>query len=534
VLAALQEVSSRPLVLRQVPIRDGEEIIGCVDLVSERAYRYQPGSPSEIVKMPATVADREAQARQDLLESLADFDDSLLEQLLEEAIPPSDEIYKHLTDNLQHDRIVPVFIGAADRSAGVRRLMKALRHETPEPAATAERLGLSDDGVVATVFKTFHMAHSGKQSIVRVWSGELNDGMALNGTRAAGLSRLNGPEQEKVAAVHAGEVAAVGRLENVHTGDLLGEGGSPGTRMPGWPAPLVPLFAFAIEPENRQDEVKLSGALTRIVEEDPSYTMEHNQDTRDFLLWGQGEIHLRVALERLQNRNKLPVLTRPPQVAYKESIRGSVSQHARHKKQSGGHGQFGDVHIDIKPQPRGAGFAFDETIHGGAVPRQYIPAVEKGVRDYLQRGPLGFPVVDVAVTLTDGQYHSVDSSDQAFQSAARAAMNEGMPHCRPVLLEPIHAVTVCAPLAHASKVHGLIGGRRGQILGFEAREGWPGWEQVSAQIPESELHDFIVELRSLTQGVGTFTRSFDHLQELTGRGADEVVAARRQHLGHTG
>ena len=220
------------------------------------------------------------------------------------------------------------------------------------------------------------------------------------------------------------------------------------------------------------------------------------------------------------------MVSQRPQVPYKETIRGSVSQHARHKKQSGGHGEFGDVHIDIKPLPRGSGFVFTDTITGGVVPKQYIPAVEAGVREYLTRGPLGFPVVDIAVTLTDGQYHTVDSSDMAFRKAAQLGMREGMPKCQPVLLEPIFNVKIAIPSEFTSRIQRLVSGRRGQILGFEAKAGWTGWDEVSVLLPQAEMHGLIIELRSATLGVGTFEWRFDHLQELSGKLADDVVANR--------
>lgn len=285
----------------------------------------------------------------------------------------------------------------------------------------------------------------------------------------------------------------------------------------------MPLFALAVKAARREDEVKLGTSIGKLVEEDPSLSLDHNQDTREVLLWGQGEMHLKVAIDKLQSKFGLGVSSHRPNVAYKETIRKPVSQHARHKKQSGGHGQFGDVHIDIKPLPRGTGFEFSDTVVGGRVPKQYIPAVQTGVKDYLNRGPLGFPVVDVAVTLTDGQYHSVDSSDQAFKTAGAIAMREGMPKCDPVLLEPIYKVVISVPSAFTSNVQGLISGRRGQIMAFDAKPGWKGWDDVHAMLPQSELQDLIIELRSLTQGAGTFEYEFDHLQELTGRVADQIV-----------
>ncbi len=522
VLSALQEASDRPLVLRQVPIRDGEAITGYVDLASERAYQYHAGQESDRIDLPEAVAAREAEARQELLESLADFDDDLLEKLLEEVEPPVGEIYRHLTDTAQNDKIVPVFIGSAENDFGIRRLLKALRHETAGPEAAALRCEVEPDGAAATVFKSLYLPHTGKLSIARIWNGSLSDGQTLNGERVSGFSKLLGQKMEKSGPAGIGAVVGLGRLEATQTGDLLTEAGERG-RTPAWPDPALPLFSLAVEASRREDEVKLGTSISKLAEEDPSLRLEHNADTREVLLWGQGEMHLKVALDKLESKFGLSVTSRRPGVAYKETIRKAVSQHARHKKQSGGHGQFGDVHIDIKPLGRGEGFQFSDTIVGGRVPKQYIPAVETGVKDYLSRGPLGFPVVDVAVTLTDGQYHSVDSSDQAFKTAGALAMREGMPKCDPVLLEPIYKVTVSLPSAFTSNVQGLISGRRGQIMGFDAKPGWKGWDEVHAMLPQSELQDLVIELRSLTQGTGTFDYSFDHLQELTGRVADQIV-----------
>ncbi|MEQ8805998.1 MAG: elongation factor G, partial [Rhodospirillales bacterium] len=270
------------------------------------------------------------------------------------------------------------------------------------------------------------------------------------------------------------------------------------------------------------------GALAKIIEEDPSISHEHNPDTGEMLLWGQGEMHLMITLDRMKGKFHIDVDSERPQVPYKETIRKPTSQHARHKKQSGGHGEFGDVHLDIKPLARGGGFTFGDTISGGVVPKQYIPAVEAGVREYLARGPLGFPVVDLSVTLTDGQYHNVDSSDMAFRKAAQQAMREGMPNCQPVLLEPICKVVISMPSEFTSRMQRLVSGRRGQIMGFDAKPGWAGWDAVQVQLPQSEMHDLVIELRSMTMGVGTFEWEFDHLQELMGKEADQVVAQRAQ------
>ena len=524
-LEALQVHSKRPLLLREVPIRDDDKIIGHVDLVSERAFQWTPGNPSELIEIPGAVRDREQEARTDLLESLADFDDTLLENLLEDVIPSSEEIYASLSNDLKNGFIVPVFFGSAEQDNGVRRLLKALRHECPEVATAAERLGIdADGGTLAQVFKTVHAGHAGKLSFARVWRGEVSDGMTLNGERVSGLHHAFGQKHDKVSKAGTGEIVALGRMDGIETGATLTESGN--GAIADWPEARKPLFSLAIHAEHRDDEVKLSGALAKLADEDPSLSYGPNSDTNEFLLWGQGEMHLLVTIDRLKNKYGLGVTSGRPQVPYKETIRKPVSQHARHKKQSGGHGEFGDVHLDIKPLPRGSGFEFGQKITGGVVPKQYIPAVETGVKEFMVRGPLGFPVVDIAVTLTDGQHHAVDSSEMAFKKAAAQAMREGMPNCKPVLLEPIYKVDLVLPNEFTSKVQRLVSGRRGQILGFDAKPGWDGWDEVTVQLPQSEMHDLIIELRSMTLGVGTFEWEFDHLQELSGKDADDVVSKR--------
>ena len=528
-LEALQVFSDRPLMLREIPIREDDKIIGHVDLVSERAFQWTPGKPSDLIEIPGDVKDREQEARTELLESLADFDDKLLENLLDDVIPTTEEIYASLTEDLRQSLIVPVFFGSAENDNGVRRLLKALRHECPEVAATAERLGINGTGgTLAQVFKTVHAGHAGKLSFARVWRGEVKDGMTLNGERVSGLHSALGQKHEKLSQAVAGQVAALGRMEKVVTGAALSESGDDTAAE--WPEPRKPLFSLSIHAEHREDEVKLSGALAKLAEEDPSFSYEPNQETHELLLWGQGEMHLLVSIDRLKNKYHLGVTSGRPQVPYKETIRKTISQHARHKKQSGGHGEFGDVHLDIKPLPRGSGFEYKNTITGGAVPRQYIPAVENGVKEFMVRGPLGFPVVDISVTLTDGQFHAVDSSDLAFKKAAGQAMREGMPKANPVLLEPIFQVEIVLPNEFTSKIQRLVASRRGQILGFDAKPGWEGWDEVSVQLPQSEMHDLIIELRSMTRGVGSFEFEFDHLQELSGKDADAVVSQRKAAL----
>jgi elongation factor G len=384
---------------------------------------------------------------------------------------------------------------------------------------------------VLQVLKTLHTTHGGKISVARLLSGSVGDGVELVGPegsvgRVSGVFRFMGQQATKRDAAQEGETIGLGKLDGASTGMTLGAGREAPEQIADIAQP-EPVLAMAVTSSERKDEVKLSAALTKAKEEDPSLRVIHSQDTGETLLEGQGEMHLRVTLERLTGKYGIAIRTQQPTVPYKETIRGSTSIRGRHKKQSGGHGQFGDVVIEIKPLPRGAGFEFTNSITGGVVPRNYIPSVEEGVAEYLSRGPLGFPVVDIAVQLTDGSYHTVDSSDMAFRTAAQIAMREGMVQCKPVLLEPILKVEIAVPSDATARVNGIVSQRRGQLLGFDARPGWKGWDVVEAMIPESEIRDLIVELRSATSGVGTFRSRFDHLAELTGRLADQVVEKAR-------
>ncbi|GAB4543744.1 MAG: elongation factor G [Pleurocapsa sp.] len=526
ILQALKEVSSRPLVPQQYPIQQGEDCIGYIDLITEQAYHYHSGNSADPVPLPERLADLEAEARREMLETLADFDDHLLEELIEEIEPPQEEILRDLKQDLSADLIVPVFFGIAEEDYGVRPLLDALAKEAPDPSITAQRRGLNaqnEGDTLVQVLKTYFTPQGGKLSLVRVWQGQLTDGMVLNGERAGGLYRLMGQQQTPVNQADVGEIVAIGRLETAQTGDTLSNSSKSVEPLPK-AEDVEPVYALAIAPENRKDEVKLSQALNKLLEEDPSLYWEQHGDTREVILWGQGEIHLRVALDRLRRKYNLPMTTHLPQVAYKETIRSATNSHGRYKHQSGGHGAFGDVYLDIKPLSRGEGFHFHQTIVGGVVPKQYIPGVETGVREYLKQGPLGFPVVDVDVTLTDGSHHSVDSSEQAFKQAARIAMTDGMSKCNPVLLEPVLSITVSAPAEFTSKTLQLITGRRGQILGYESVSGWKGWDSVSGYLPQAEMHNFIIELRSLTLGVGFFHWKYDHLQEVPDKIANDILA----------
>jgi elongation factor G len=523
-LAALQAYSTRPLVLRQAPIREGDVVAGYVDVVSERAYRYRKGEPSELVKLPTHMRDRKTEALGSLVEVLADHDDGLLEKILEDVKPSSDEIYRQLHQDQVSGAIVEVLFGSADRGNGVRRLWKALRHDTPDPAQAARARGLAEEGEpLVQIFKTIYAAHAGKLSYARLWRGRVKEGASLSGVRIGGIHRMIGGEWVKSQEAEAGELVALGRMEGVATGAVLCPSGE-AEKLP-FPAPRQPVYAVAITSENHKDDVKLSGALQRLIEEDPSLSLDHSAETGETILQGQGEIHLNAALDRLARAYNLKVSAAKPQVPFKETIRRAVHQHSRMKRQTGGHGQFADVKIEVGPLDRGTGFRFNDRIVGGAVPRQYIPAVGEAALEATRKGPFGYPVVDIEVTLVDGTFHAVDSSDMAFKSATRMAMTEALAKAEPMLLEPIDHVTVNVPNDFTAGVQRLLSGHRGQILGYAEHDGWAGWDDVEALVPEAELHDLIIELRSQTMGLGSYTHRFDHLAEARGRKVEKAAQA---------
>ena len=527
-LRALQPMSPHPLVLREYPIHAGSFITGYEDLSMERAFKANPGHPSDEVPIPDSIKDEAMLARQEMLEAISSLDDALMEKLLEEQVPTREEVFATLTKGFRGDQIVPVLLGSADKDLGVRRLLKLLRHEGPEPADTAKRLGIpAGNETMVQVWKTLHAQHVGKQSLVRVWRGEVTEGMNFTAGRPSSLTKPFGAKQEKITKAGPGEIVALGRMDTVRTGDVLTTTTAASLA---WPTKIQPMTALAIKCTKSGDEVKLSGAMQKLIDEDPSYALEANAETQERVLWGQGEIHLKVALDRIR-RWGVEVTFAAPTIPYRETIRKPIKQHGRYKHQSGGHGAFGDVHIEFKPQARGEGLKFSDTIVGGVIPKNYIPAVENGFHEFAKQGPLGFPMVDVEAVLFFGSFHTVDSSEMAFKAATRVAMNEGLPQCNPVLLEPILEIHISVPSEHTSKAQKIITSHRaGQILGYDAKPGWDGWDVVDGYLPQSELQGIIVELRSQTQGVGSFTWGFHHLQELEGRDADKVVEARKKAL----
>ena len=521
-LSALQPMSVSPLIARQVPIWDGEKVSGFVDLALERAFKYRAGQQSERIEIPPELQDREIEARTHMLEQLADHDDDLLEQLLMDQVPSNEKVFQDLARETSESLGVSVLFGSASSSWGVRRLLKALRHETPGPRGAADRLSVTDPAMY--VFKVVH-GSIGRLALSRALGGSIREGSDLKTadgehSRVGSLFKVQGEKTQKLSEAREGDVVAVAKIDEVKAGEWLGAGKLPTPVDINYPARNC---AIAIEPADRKDDVKLSGALQRLSEEDAGLIVEHDEANHEIRLRGINDEHLNTVLARLKRRYGVEVKSHAPTVGYRESIRKPVRQHGRHKKQSGGHGQFGDVIIEIRPLGRGEGFRFEEKIHGGSVPKQWIPAVEEGVIEAMVKGPLGFQVVDCAVTLVDGSYHSVDSSELAFRLAGRLAMQEALAAAGPHLLEPMHKLTVVCPSSATSRITSVVAGRRGQMLGLAPRDGWTGWDRIEALIPEAELSGLEAELRSQSQGLATYEAEFDHLAELNGPLADKVI-----------
>jgi elongation factor G len=528
-LEALQPMSSAALVAREMPISKGEDVIGFVDLALDRAFKFRPGQASEQVPIPEELLETEHSARFHMLEQLADHDDYLLEQLLNDEEPDRATVFGDLKRETAEGLVVPIMFGSAVNGFGVRRLMKALRHDTPPSTATATRLGLS--GPAIEVFKISNDSSVGRLALGRVFGKPLPEGAEVNSSsgetqRAGALFGVSGNNTIRFKKGEPGDVVGIAKADAVHAGDRLCEGRKPKGR--GSRPRRIANSALSISVQDHKDEVRLSTALNKLVEEDLGLSWETIDETHETLLRGINDEHLSLALERLKRRYGLAVNVEPPSVAIRETIRKSATQRGRHKKQSGGHGQYGDVVIELRPLPRGEGFKFEDKITGGVIPRQYIPAVEAGIKDAMQKGPLGCQVVDVAVALTDGSYHSVDSSELAFRTAGRIAMSEALAAASPYLLEPISHVTITAPGTATSRITSALSSHRARVLGMEPREGWSRWDTVEALVPESELAAFQVDLRSLSQGMASYEARFDHLAEVTGKLADTLVQRTRE------
>ena len=526
-LGTIQEYSLLPLVIRQIPIREEDKIIGAADVIHERAYAYTENKPSEIVKIPEHLSSTRDEIREKLLETLADFDDALMEKILDDVPTSTEEIYEHLKKDIATNNIVEVLTGSAENETGIRRLLKSIRHDCPSHEETLKRnqIKTTNNSAIVQVFKTNFIPHRGKQSIVRVWSGELQEGKTLqDNIRLQGMVSLKGKEFIKNSKVKAGDIIALSRVESIKTGDLISDEEKETKKGHDLPISPQPIFAKAIRSIKREDDVKLSEALKEILETDSSYLIERNKVTQQLLIWGQGEIHLRVALNKLKNNYNIETKEEKINFAFNETIQGSVSDHiTTHKKQSGGAGQYARVVVDVKPLSRGEYFKFEDKIVGGTIPKTYIPSVEKGCLEYMQKGPLGFPVIDIQVTLKDGKTHDVDSNSNSFHIAGIKALRETLENCKPILLEPYHKVRFLVPSKVVNNIYTLVTSKRGMIKDNKQKEGWVGYEVLEAEMPGCEILNLIIDVKSLSEGLGSFEHEFERMQTVQNKQLSESL-----------
>lgn len=521
-VAALQQYARHLLVLRQVPIRDGTEITGAVDLISERAWEYREGQPSALVEIPEAMKPREQAARTELLEHLADFNDELLEQLIEDRVPAPSNVFSMVAEMHKHNDIIPVFLGAALHGHGARRLMKDLRHETAGPSSVGARLGVGPDGVVAIYAD--NRKHVGKSVLLRDLGGGLAQGRSLGGGT---LGALNGPGGKPLAdKVAPGGLAVAVKSDHLAPGHVYG--GEDTQRLPDWAFGPPPVLRRVLRPVSERDDARLSAALARIAAADPGLEVGNDEETGHLTVRVQGQMHLRRLLGMLQSDHDIAVEDSAPGGSYRETITSGTETHYRHRKQSGGAGQFADIHISVAPQPRGAGFTFDETVKGGAVPRNYIPAVKAGCEEALTAGPLGFRVIDVAVTLTDGKHHSVDSSDFAFRTAGMMGMRQALAECGPVLLQPVDQVDIHLPSIYTGALVAQVSSLKGQVLGFDPHPTAKGWDIFRALIAAPVQDELFRSLGGLTHGTAWCATRFDHYEEIHGKEAERIRAGRAE------
>jgi elongation factor G len=523
-LEALGPMSGAAIVARQIPIREGEEITGYVDLTLERAFHYEPGKEAKRIDLTDELLEQELAARGHMLEQLADHDDILLEALISDEVPSLDTIFNDLTEECSNGLVVPLLFGSAIKGFGVRRLIKMLRHDTPPPVRAAERLGI--DCPAVRIIKIQHGSTVGRLALGRVFGAPLSEGAELTDEndrklRSSALFQIQGGNTVKVAQAGVGDVIGIAKVDQLKAGDIVGLSGKSAGKSD-LAAEFARHCALVVEPADHKDDVRLASALARLSEEDPALFWGRSDESQVSLLHGINDEHLNLALERLKRRYGVAVTTHEPGIAYKESIRSPASFRGRHKKQSGGHGQYGDVVIEIRPLAAGEPFVFEDKITGGVIPRQWIPAVEQGVLDALGKGPMGFPVVGVAVSLVDGSYHTVDSSELAFRTAGRIAASQALAQANPYLLEPIMHVEIHAPGSATSKITSSIASHRGQLLGINPRENWSRWDVIEILLPEAELSALGRELRSSSQGMATFHVRFEHLAEVATKRASEI------------
>jgi elongation factor G len=539
-LEALQKKFGKNVVPIQLPIGEEKDFIGTIDLISMKAWRYAADGSGkyETVDIPADLKAEADDYREKLIEKVAEGDDTLMERFFEQGGLSQEELLDGLSREVAHHQIYPVLLSSASRNIGGHAILEAIVTLFPSPneAKTVEGKDRKGEALTferrneafpsALVFKTFSDPFSGRVTLFRVLSGTFkSDTSYWNSTRdheerMGKLQILQGKQQVAVPELHCGDIGAIVKLKDTATGDTLcAKDHQILIRHIDYPEPAI---AFAVEPKARGDEDKLGTAVARIIEEDPTIKFERDQQTKEFLISGQGQLHVEIVVHKLKKKYNVDVILHPPKVPYRETITKAADAHGRHKKQSGGHGQFADCKITMEPLPRGADFEFVDEIFGGSIPRQYIPAVEKGIQDARVKGFLaGFPVVDFRVRLKDGQYHDVDSSEMAFKIAGSLAFQQGMEAARPTLLEPIMKVDISAPSEYVGDLMGDLNSRRGRVEGVDAEE---DMQTVHARVPMSEMLTYGSTLRSITQGRGSFHMEYSHYEEVPRNLQEKIIA----------
>jgi elongation factor G len=547
-LTSIQESFGRGAVPVQLPIGQEKSFKGVVDLIAMKAEVYQPdgNGKAKVEEIPADLADAAKEAHERLVELVAEGDDELMQEFFDKGTLPVEDLRKGLHDAFVAKRLHPVLLTSALHNMGSESILNFLVEIFPSPAArgkasghtqpdrkgeTIERKLAASEPLSLFVFKTLADPFAGRISYFKVLSGVLHNDATIanfnrsNPERFQHVQVMQGKTAAAVAELHAGDIGAVAKLKDTLTGDTLGDKSSPifypPARIP------EPSITFAIEPKTRADEDRIGQAIHKILEEDPALRFGRDPQTKEFLLSGAGQQHIEVVVAKLRKRHHVEMTLKPPKVPYRETIRGKADAEGKHKKQTGGHGQFGVARVKLEPLPRGSGFEFVDDIFGGAIPKNWIPSVERGIREAADRGFLaGFPVVDFRASLYDGKYHDVDSSDIAFKIAGALAFKEGMKQARPALLEPIMNVEVYAPDQYSGDLMGNLSSRRGRISGSEARG---SNVIVKAQVPLAEMLSYANDLISMTQGRGSYTMEFAHYDFVPSEIAEKVIAAHKPH-----
>ena len=539
-LSSIQSGLGRTCVPVQTPLGTESGFHGVADLIRMKAHLYEADGSGKFSEadIPDEYAGLANEHREKLIEIVAESDDALMEKFFEEGSLSDEELIAGLKAQVRNRSIYPVLYSAGTGNIGVSSLLDALVDLAPDPmyrettkgkdsgGSETERPIADSEPFSAYVFKTISDPFTGRISLFKVYSGTLTSEVQPYNVNRESTERighvilLRGKETVQVLKVHAGDIAAVAKFKDTHTGDTLADKSKPIT-YPSleWPEPMI---SFAIEPKSRGDEEKISTAIQKIIEEDPGLRYEREPQTHQFLISGQGQMHVEVAVSRLKGRYGVDVNLKPPRVPYRETIRGKADVQGRHKKQSGGHGQFGDCKIRVEPLPGGPEFEFADEIFGGSIPKQYIPAVEKGIQEARVKGTLaGFPTVNFKVTLYDGSYHTVDSSEMAFKIAGRLAFRKAMEQAKPVLLEPVMNVVIDTPEEYAGDLMGDLNSRRGRVQGMEMKG---NTTVIKAQVPLAEMLTYASDLTSKTGGHGNYTMAFDHYDEVPAQLAEKVIA----------